>query len=66
MVMQKGPATPPADVVTMIDQARATGQRDLALYLWLAAITGVRRGELCAVRIADIDLGNGVVHIGFN
>ena len=50
----------------MIEQARATGQRDIALYLWLAAITGVRRGELCAIQIRDIDLDNGVVHIAYN
>jgi integrase len=63
---KKRPATPSAAVVDVIDQARATGQRDIALYLWLVAITGVRRGELCAVQIADIDLGNGVLHIAFN
>jgi integrase len=63
---KKRAATPSAAVVNVIDQARAAGQRDLALYLWLVAITGVRRGELCAVQIADIDLGNGVVHIAFN
>ena len=66
MTQKKRPATPPADVVNVIDQARTTGQRDIALYLWLVAITGVRRGELCAVQIADIDLSNGVVHIAFN
>lgn len=52
--------------MSVIDQARATGQRDIALYLWLVAITGVRRGELCSVQIADIDLSNGMVHIAFN
>jgi DNA-binding transcriptional regulator YhcF (GntR family) len=66
VTQKKRPATPPADVVNVIDQARAAGQRDIALYLWLAAMTGVRRGELCAVQIADIDLGNAVLHIAFN
>ncbi len=66
VTQKKRPATPSADVVSVIEQARATGQRDLALYVWLVAITGVRRGELCAVQIADIDLSNGVVHIAFN
>jgi integrase len=47
-------------------EARAAGQRDIALYLWLVAITGVRRGELCAVQIADIDLDNSVIRIAFN
>ena len=66
MTQKKRPATPPADVVNVIDQARAAGQHDIALYVWLVAITGVRRGELCAVQIADIDLSNGVIHIAFN
>lgn len=34
--------------------------------MWLAAITGVRRGELCGVQIRDIDLDNGWLHIAFN
>ncbi len=38
----------------------------LALYLWLVAITGARRGELCALRVRDIDLDKGIVHIAFN
>jgi integrase len=66
VTQKKRPATPPADVVNVIDQARNTGQHDIALYVWLVAITGVRRGELCAVQIADIDLSNGLVHIAFN
>jgi len=46
VTQKKRPATPPDDIVNVIDQARAAGQRDIALYLWLVAITGVRRGEL--------------------
>ena len=38
----------------------------LALYLWLVAVTGARRGELCALQVCDVDLGNGVLHIAFN
>ncbi len=38
----------PADVAKVIAAARASGQDLLALYLWLAAVTGARRGELCA------------------
>jgi integrase len=66
VTQKKRPATPPADVVKVIGQAYATGQRDVALYVWLAAITGARRGELCAIQIRDVDLDNGVVHIAFN
>ena len=66
VTLKKRPATAPADVVKVIRQARTTGQQDVALYIWLAAITGGRRGELCALQIRDIDLDNGVVHIAFN
>jgi integrase len=63
---KKTPATPPAAVVKVIEQARRSGQADIALYVWLAAITGGRRGELCGVQIRDIDLETGVVHVAFN
>jgi integrase len=66
VTQKKRPATPPADVVKVIGQAHATGQQHVALYIWLAAITGARRGELCALQIRDIDLDNGVVRIAFN
>jgi len=66
VTQKKKSATPPADLVKVIGQAHATGQRDVALYIWLAAITGARRAELCALQIRDIDLDNGVVHIAFN
>jgi integrase len=33
------------------------------LYLWLAAVTGARRGELCALHWADLDLPRGVIRI---
>jgi integrase len=66
VTQKKRPATAPAEVVKVIGQAHATGQRDVALFIWLAAITGARRGELCALQIGDIDLDNGVVHIAFS
>jgi integrase len=66
VTQKKRPATPPADVVKVIGQARGAGRRDIALYIWLAAITGARRGELCALQVRDVDLGNGVVHVAFS
>jgi integrase len=36
------------------------------LYIWLAAVTGARRGELCGLQWTDIDLDAGVVHIAFS
>jgi DNA-binding transcriptional regulator YhcF (GntR family) len=59
-------ATPPADVAKVIAEGRRQSQPALALYLWLAAITGSRRGELCAVQVCDLDLDRGNLHIGFN
>jgi integrase len=54
---------PPADVAKVIAAARASGQDLLALYLWLAAVTGARRGELCALHWTDLDLQRGVIRI---
>ena len=66
VMQKKRPATPPPVIVEMIRQARSSGQNAIALYVWLVAITGVRRGELCAVQVRDIDLDNGVLHVAFN
>jgi integrase len=66
VIQKKKPATTPAAVVKVIEQARASGQDAIALYVWLVAITGARRGELCGVQIRDVDLENGVVHVAFN
>jgi integrase len=32
----------------------------------VAAITGARRGELCAVQVCDLDLEHGLLHVAFN
>jgi integrase len=63
---KKTAATPPSAVVKVIEQARSSGQNAIALYVWLVAITGVRRGELCAVQLRDIDLENAVLHVAYN
>jgi len=59
------PATPPEDVAKVIAEGRKTSPV-MALYLWLVAITGARRGELCALQVGDIDLEKGIVHIAFS
>ena len=59
------PATPPEDVAKVIAAAGSVATA-LGLYLWLVAVTGVRRGELCALQIRDIDLDRGLLHIAFN
>lgn len=59
------PATPPGDVAKVIAEGRKT-HPEMAMYLWLAAITGARRGELCAMQVRDLDLDNSVLHLAFN
>src|ERR1035441_3997602 len=60
------PSPAPEGVAAVIAAARDLQLDLLALYLWLAAVTGARRGELCGLQWADIDLNTGVVHIAFN
>jgi integrase len=62
----KRPATSPAEVAKVIALARETERLLLALYVWLAAITGARRGELCAIQVCDIDLEHKLLHVAFN
>lgn len=48
-----------ADVQRILTEA----PDDLRLFLWLASLTGARRGELCALRWEDIDRKAMVLHI---
>ncbi|MGH3283293.1 MAG: tyrosine-type recombinase/integrase [Streptosporangiaceae bacterium] len=59
------PATAPEDVAKVIAEGRKTNPV-MALYLWLIAITGARRGELCALQVGDIDFNQGIIHIAFS
>ena len=59
------PATSPDDVAKVIAEARERSPA-LGLYLWLVAVTGVRRGELCGLQIRGIDLDRGLIHVAFN
>jgi integrase len=59
------PAALPEDVAKVIAKGREM-HPEMALYLWLSAITGARRGELCALQVGDLDLKNGILHIAFS
>jgi integrase len=59
------PATSPEDVAKVIAEGHKA-HPEMALYLWLVAITGARRGELCALQVCDVDLDKGILHIAFN
>jgi integrase len=61
------PSSPTPDAVAkVIATARDLELELLALYLWLAAVTGARRGELCGLQWADLDLDAGIVHVAFS
>jgi len=63
----RSPTSPtPTDVATVIAAAKGRELDLLALYMWLAAVTGARRGELCGLQWGDIDLDSGLVHIAFS
>lgn len=47
----------PAQIAKILDRA----DPDLAMFLRLAATTGARRGQLCALRWSDIDLDGGEI-----
>jgi integrase len=36
---------------------------DWGTFVWVAMVTGARRGELCALRWSNVDLTNGVLHV---
>ena len=53
----------PEATVRLIEAAEAE-EAEFGVFLRLAASTGARRGELCALRWSDIDLAAGTVTIG--
>jgi integrase len=58
------PVSPPdpSEVLRLIDEAEKLDP-DMACFLLLAATTGARRGELCALRWTDIDFEKGTALI---
>jgi integrase len=62
-VRKKEIVTPDPDAVLLLIAEAERTDPDLAVFLRLAAVTGARRGELCALRWSDIDLVAGSVTI---
>ena len=63
----RSPTSPrPATVAAVIAAARDREMDLLSIYVWLAAVTGARRGELCGLQWTDVDLEAGLVHIAFS
>jgi integrase len=62
-VAQRRVHAPSVEVVRdVIEEAERRDPR-LAPLLMLAALTGIRRGELCALRWTDVDLELGVIEV---
>jgi integrase len=62
---QPAVALSPSQVAKVIAVAQDV-YPELATYLWLVAVTGARRGELCGLWWADLDLQVGSVHVAHN
>ncbi|MGA2835107.1 MAG: site-specific integrase [Acidimicrobiales bacterium] len=54
---------PSVDEVRKVIEAAESRDPRLAPLLMLAALTGMRRGELCALRWSDVNLQLGIVHV---
>lgn len=53
-------------VALLLDAADQEFDDGFGILVRLDAMTGMRRGELCALRWRDVDLDNGVIHIRRN
>jgi integrase len=56
-------APPPERVRALIEQASVSRSPELATIITLAALTGLRRGELCGLRWSDLDRPNSQVTV---
>lgn len=55
-LQNKRPTIPTVpEVVALLEAASRCSRPEIAVAIWLAATTGVRRGELCGLRLSDFD-----------
>jgi integrase len=62
-LVHKRISVPTLEVVREVIEAAERRDPRLAPMLMLAALTGMRRGELCALRWSDIDLDKGAIRV---
>ena len=55
----------PAETARLVEEATRQDP-EWGLYLWLAVVTGARRGEMCALRWSHLDLDAGVMTVRRN
>lgn len=67
-IPNRSPVVPtPAEVVRLIEEAERTRRPEKARAIFVAATTGLRRGELCALRRKrDIDWDNGMATVSWS
>jgi integrase len=56
-------SVPDPETVRTLLAAAAEDDRDMAVLIWLASVTGARRGELCGLRWGDVDWEGGSLAI---
>ena len=62
-ISQQRVEAPSVEVVRAVIETAEKRDPRLAPLLMLAALTGMRRGELCALRWSDVDLGLGQIEV---
>ncbi len=53
----------PAQLQQLVAKAQAEGDDDLAFLIAIAALTGLRRGEVCGLQWRDVDWAQGVLTV---
>lgn len=56
-------AVTPADVVTLITAAKEGNYDTIAALIYVAAMTGLRRGELCGLKVEDLDWDTATLRV---
>lgn len=60
---QLNPVERPSFTIDEMSKIIAAAEEPMKSFFWLAAETGMRAGELCGVRVCDIDARTGVVYV---
>lgn len=63
VVRKEGFAPTNEQMLALIDLAQRSRQPEMATVFVLAALTGMRRGEICGLRWSDIDTERGVIKV---
>jgi len=63
-LQNKRPVIPTvAEVAQLLEAAARSPRPEMAAAIWLSSTSGVRRGELCGLRVSDFDLERGRMQV---